>query len=229
METDPQSSAPQSEKTEPQEKKEFVVQRSLLSPFKDLLQILVFGLALVLLLLNWKSLDIFIERFLHNAVEVSIGDIIEVKVTEKETGTTETQSWAAFYRTSGTLLIDNAAFDDDVTGIEYVQFTATTDLDLHGAYIGDIDEMLQIYDGDFFVHSGETVRIYTFVSKDAPNESKPEAQRRPGMKVLVAKSLKKPLKDGIFKDSIGKGDRIVVINRKQQILLDLDYWWIENP
>ena len=34
---------------------------------------------------------------------------------------------------------------------------------------------------------------------------------------------------GVFKADPGEGDRIVIMDRKKRILLDVDYWWSTKP
>lgn len=202
-----------------------------LSTIKQLLQLLLLAIVIVLVVTNWYSANIFIQRFLHSAVQVSIANVISVSITEQ--GITRQEKWAAFYRVADRVKILEASLDDKQTGVEYLDLTAITPLNLGGSYIGDADEMLFLGEGDIQLQAGETLRIYTFVGGAPKIEKSPEtAREKLKRQVVIARPLKKmdnKAAKGIFKTDVGEGDRIVLIDREKKVILDLDYWWLKSP
>ncbi|MBU4234685.1 MAG: hypothetical protein L6277_14165 [Desulfobacterales bacterium] len=49
-----------------------------LSTIKQLLQLLLLAIVIVLIVTNWYSVNIFAKRFLHSATKVSIADVLTV-------------------------------------------------------------------------------------------------------------------------------------------------------
>jgi hypothetical protein len=210
-----------------------------LSTIKQLLQLLLLAIVIVLIVTNWYSVNIFANRFLHSATQVSIADVLTVSITSSG-GYPREEKWAAFYRVAGKVKVLEASLDDKTTGFEYLDLTAITPLNLGGSYIGDANEMMFLGERDIQLQADETLRIYTFADEKRMNEEKsPEMARKQGRRVVVAKPIKnkkekKEKKEeaeekGIFQTHVGDGDRIVLIDREKRVILDLDYWWVKPP
>lgn len=197
---------------------------------KQFLQIAIMALIVALVLINWKSVNYFVERFLYNAEEVSIANVLSVSIAKKD-GVTHREEWAAYYRVADRVRILEAYFDDSGTQVEYIELIATAPVNLSGSFIGDKKRVLFLGNEDIHLDTEEIIRIYTFDGRNlAPEKSPVTARQKYGRKVVYAKPLGNcKLKKGIFKADPGEGDRIVMINRDKKVILDLDYWWVQPP
>jgi hypothetical protein len=200
---------------------------SWISRAKQFSQLVFLLILIVIIIYNWNSVNICVNRFLHCSTQVSIANVLNVSITPPGKPSQQ-EKWAAFYRVSDRVKVLEASFDDKVTGFEYLDITAITPINLGGSYIGDGNDMMFINERDIRLQAEETLRIYTYAAKagDTPmiKEKSPEACKH---KSVTAKPLKKKNeKKGIFKTDVGEGDRIVLIDREKRVILDLDYWWV---
>lgn len=203
-----------------------------LSRAKQFFQLVLLIILIVLIIYNWNSVNICVNRFLHSATQVSIANVLTVSVTRPREGTRE-EFWAAFYRVADRVKILEASLDDKETGFEYLDLIAITPINLGGSYIGDANEMMSLGEENIHLEAGQTLRIYTYADeKRKGKEKSPEiAEEKLKRKVVTAKRIVKEKKEkdekGIFKAHVGEGDRIVLIDREKRVILDLDYWWVK--
>ena len=197
-----------------------------LSAARSGLHVLILLLAFLLLVRNLRSINEFVNRLSYSPAQVAIPGVVTVSVSS-EGGAKHEERWAAYYRVSGALAIDLASFDEERTGEEYVELSAHRPVNLGGGFIGDADELLYLGDKGIPLAPGERLRVYTFLARVERSQQAylDSVRTHLGLGAVLALRISGNDAGGIFKYEAGEGDRIVLIGRDKEILLDVEYWW----
>jgi hypothetical protein len=198
---------------------------------KSSVELLLLVAAVAFVMWHWNRFEGLFDRVVHSPIELSVAGFIKVSVPATATQKADTQTWLAVYRARSTKVrVVQAQFKDTPEG-EFVEIEASTPTDLSAAFIGDGSKLLRLEDdpGHLYLKAGERLRIYTFRPEPpAPfvggrKQTLAWCEPNPDFKDCVTATRR--LNDGIFKGDVGEGDRVVLISRDAELLIDFDYWW----
>ena len=200
---------------------------------RELITISFLGICIILIIGNWNSINVFIQKVLTSSANIAIGDIITVSMSTnsgKDDG--NVGEMQAFYKVKKGIRISAVEFNDKSTKYEFIELQALQELNLTRGFIGDDNEVLFLGERELKLAPYETVRIYTFLKSEDNKVFISKIEKEIGRKVVLSQKVvedESSEDDGIFKNEPGEGDRIVVLDHQNNLLIDAHYWWLSPP
>ena len=187
-----------------------------LSAAKDLLQFLFYLTLIVFAILHYGDFGAFVQRVARGATQVSLaGATFTIPGPQ---GSEATSEWTAVYRLRDRLELRKASLSETPAEGEFVEVCASAPVNLQGGFIGDSKKMRYLRNGPVLGRN-ECARLYTALPK--PNGA--------AVALLWDGTKWTETADGMFKSDRGEGDRIIVIDARRDIVLDVEFWWTGSP
>jgi len=174
---------------------------------------------------NWGPLNEFIKRALQDVSQLDVGEFRVTLAPDMEEHSTYGPSarWMDITRVQEHLRVTSVNLGGKRTG-EYIVLRADAPVDLTGGYIGDAKHLLSLGDRDLNLKAGESVAIYTCLPESSASALAAGTPDQSPARRIIATKLDGTPGEKMFKNSLGAGDRIVVIGAGRHVVLDLDYW-----
>lgn len=189
--------------------------------------VLAFILAGIMLFTNFGEIDSFVKRILRGAVQLSIADVISINIPRSTAGGPLTADWVVFYRVKGPVKLVDAVVASR-HGSEFIEIEAESAINLSGGFVGDGDEIHHLDKNEKLLRlkAGERIRIYTWVKEEDKEAMLAAVNKRIKATAAKCQNGTYPIR-GIYQSTIG--DRIVLVDAGRNIILDMDYWPVDDP
>ncbi len=172
--------------------------------------------AAAFLIQNAGQVDTFIERALGQTTQIKLGSFVHLTLDEKSAGPIRTNYSLSYASDDALKLVEASFFGSSDLG-EYVEVEALRSVNLGGGPIGDSRTFRSLSRGSIPLHAGERLRIYITSPKPHP----PIGTR---YELAWCQGSDHAACRGFLSATRTRGDRVVVLDTRQNVLMRVDYW-----